>query len=872
MSKKFINLLVILLVAASCQNTNQSNSKPIINKETNLTRHTLENGLVVLIKEVTTSPLISLEAKIKAGSATEGEFLGSGISHFIEHMLFKGTSKRPVGKIAREIKSYGGEISASTTYDYTSFRITLPNENLAPALEVLSDCLMNPAFDKAELEKEREVIIKEIMLNDDRPGSRLWKLLFLNAYTTHPYRHPIIGYEALFRKLTRDDLIAYHHKMYVPNNITLAIVGGINSQDALRQANAAFGQFKMGALISPAYIKEPVQISEREIREEAEISLSYIALGYHSVSINSHDLFALDVLANILGQGESSRLTEEIKNKSKLVYSIEALNYTPKDPGLFIVQCTTKETEKEKIVKAIFNEIKKFKSGKIKNRELEKAKKSVISDYLFGQELVESQAEDLTSNQIFTADPNFSLKYIEGISRVGKNDVVRVAKAYLTRDNMTVACLFPKKVRDDDKPKTNAPEPKIMKYTLSNGLRVLLYQNNNLPIASIKAVFEGGLRTETGATNGTSKILSDMLTKGTKTKTVSKIREIIESRGGSISNFSANNSIGLDVELLSQDIDFGLSLLSDILFNPTLPQKELTREKELMLAALKAQKDDIFTQGVLLTKKTLYSQHPYGLNPLGSENSINKISRKQLFETYHKYVQPKNMVLCVFGDLPNQEALLKKIKALFGKMKNRLPPVIKPAPEPPLKEIKSVSERLNKEQSLVILAWPTTTLFDADKFPLELISAILSNQDGRLFKTIRDQLGLAYALGAASQLGLDKGYFLIYAACSAKDLDIVKNIILKEAEDLKARPISVEELNRLKAGLLTEDKASQEKNADLALRTGLDELYGLGYDNYKQYEAKIKSVTQEDLMNVAKKYLSDSAYVACVINPKSPTR
>jgi len=869
MIKKYPKLLLILLLIVGCRTISQPSLDTVLDKQQNLIdKYILDNGLTVLLKPVTSSPLVCIEARINTGSATEGRFLGSGISHFIEHMLFKGTPTRAVGKIAQEIKSYGGSIDANTSYDTTAYSITVPKENLVPALRVLADCLMHPAFDKEELGKERQVIIKEIMLNEDRPLSRLWNKLFFNTYLAHPYRYPVIGYESLLKNLTRDDLINYHKMEYEPNNMTLAIVGGLDKDQTLQEVKKTFGQFQMGNPIIHNSITEPQQISTRQISEELDINLSYIGLGFHTVSINSSDLFSLDVLANILGQGESSHLNQELKENLNLVYSIEALNYTPRSSGLFIIQCTTKETDKDKIINSIFEEIEKIKNVGINDDKLNKAKESVIADYLYSQETVESQATDLTQNQILTGDPNFSLKYVEEINRVSAQDIIRVALEYLIKDNLTTVILLPKEERKvENKTQQDASEQTIIKYTLDNGLKVLLYKNKNLAIVSIKAVFLGGLRAETQQNNGISDIFSDMFIKGTKTKTAKEIQEIIESKGGSISTFSANNSFGLSLELLSQDLDLGLNLLSDILLKSTLPEKELEKEKSLSLGALRAQKDDIFTIGQLLAKKSLYSIHPYGLNPLGSEDSIKKITQKQLIEFHQKYVNPSNMVLCVFGDFSDIEQIKYKINALFANIESPKASPINTPTEPPIKEIKENTQKISKEQSLVMLAWPTVDLFKPDRYTLGLIASLLSDQDGRLFKKIRDNLGLAYTLGAINQTGLDNGYFLIYVASAIGNAKEIREIILSEIRDIKTNPIDSEELNRTKTGLIGENLMSQQRNSDLALRTGLDELYGLGFDNYKQFKTKIESISQEDVRNVAAKYFLDNAYVVCIINP-----
>ena len=199
--------------------------------EQNASKTVLDNGLTVLIQEMPDNPMVSIYALVKAGSTTEGKYLGTGISHFLEHMIFKGTEQRQVGEIASQIQALGGTINASTTFDYTIYTITVPTEVFSTALEIMADALMNSKLDPVELEKERQVILGEMRLHHDNPGERLSDLVFQNVYLRHPYRYPIIGFEPLFKQISRDDIWDYYRSLYAPNNIILSIAGGVTPDD-----------------------------------------------------------------------------------------------------------------------------------------------------------------------------------------------------------------------------------------------------------------------------------------------------------------------------------------------------------------------------------------------------------------------------------------------------------------------------------------------------------------------------------------------------------------------------------------------------------------------------------------------------------------
>ncbi|MCK4852245.1 MAG: insulinase family protein, partial [Candidatus Omnitrophica bacterium] len=338
-------------------------------------RYILDNGLTVIIKEAPAHPVVSLACIVKAGSTTEGRFLGSGISHFIEHLLFKGTAKRGVGGIAREIKDSGGEIGAYTTFDYTRYKITLPAGHLDKALDVLSDVLFNSTFDPQEIEKERNVILNEMRRGNDNNDRYLSKLFWSTAFREHPYHMPVIGYEGLFLKLTRDDLLSYYQRMYVPNNIVLSIVGDIDTKRALLGVKKAFKHFQRGAVTTYMVVSEPVQMSKREIIQDRDLELAHLLIGFHGPDINSPDLYAMDVMAIILGAGKSSRLYTRLKEKKKLVHSVSAFSYTPKDPGIFGISALLEQENIDQAKAAVEEELDRIKKGDITDKELEKARK-----------------------------------------------------------------------------------------------------------------------------------------------------------------------------------------------------------------------------------------------------------------------------------------------------------------------------------------------------------------------------------------------------------------------------------------------------------------------------------------------------------------
>ncbi len=832
-------------------------------------RKTLDNGLVILVKESPPRDLVSINIIIKAGPSSEEEYTASGISHLVEHLVFKGTVSRKVGVIEKEIRSYGGLINGAVAHDTTTYELTLPAKYFTQGVSVLKDMITNSVFDRVELEKEREVIIKEIKLNEDDPEKRLTAKLFQNAYTTHSYKYPPIGYEKTLRSLTRDDVVKYYNRRYVPNNMVITAVGGINAKDAALNIEKEFGRFR-----EPYYrpvnrsAKEPPQTGKRVIEEEAPVALSYLALGFHSTGMLNKDLFALDVLSMILGRGNNSRLNVLLLKDKREVHSISAWNYTPADPGLFVITALLDRENIKAAKKDILDEIEKIKRGDLPDGELESAKRMVIGDHVLSRETIEDQAEDLGEGEAIAGNSDFYSRYVEGVNKVSKYDIRRVASLYLNEDNLTEISLVPK--RGETLPSVSIPktfvEEKLEKRTLANGLTLLLRVNSKVPAVSITVAFSGGLITESKDNNGISSLAAKMLLDGTKTKKESEIISAIESRGGRISSFSGFNSFGLDLTALKDDTELALELIKDITANSVFAQDELAKEKILSAASIKDDDDDIFERGALAVRRMLFKDHPYGMRDTGEEESIRAINRDDLIRFYQSRCIPNNTVIAISGDI-EPEKVFKKVEMLFKDAQRRdLAKPLKKVPE--AISPGNLTIKMDREQALLMLGFRTVAMDSPDRYPLNVLSGLLSGTSGRLFIALRGNSGLAYTMGSMQKLGIDTGFMLFYAATTIDKIGEVKKLLYGEISAIKQGLITDGELDAAKKELISAQKIAMETNAFNSFQAALDELYGLGYDNLYKFESETNKVTKYDIIRVANKYLALNSCAEVVIQPE----
>jgi zinc protease len=827
---------------------------------------TLPNGLQIIIREDRSAPVVSAQAWCRAGSINEGAWLGAGLSHVLEHMLFKGTSNRAPGVIDQQVQDAGGYMNAYTSFDRTVYHIDVPNTGAKVAVDILCDIMMNATLPADELGKEMDVIRREMDMNQDDPRQKSARRLFEVAYTRSPYRFTVIGYPDIFNDLKRDDIFHYYREKYAPNNLFFVIVGDISAKEVEEQIRTAFATSKARPMPSAPLEEEPSQMAPREVIEEGTVELAHAHFSWHIPDVRHPDMPLLDVLATLLGNGRSARLYQQVREKQGLVNSVDAWTYTPGGTGLFGMSAMMEADKFEAARDAILAELDKMKRRPVPEAELTKAVKMFTAGTLSSRKTMAGQAADLGGSWIAANDLNFSKRYLDAVKRATPEDLQRVARTYLTEANRTLYALLPtgKKPRsgvEAEVVRTNA----IQKFVLPNGLRLLVKEDHRLPFVEIRAVLRGGVLAETPANNGVTVLMAKMLLQGTKTRTAGRIASEMESMGGSIDSYGGNNSFGVNAEVLSNDFNAGLNIVADVLLNSTFPKDAFEREREMQLSAIRAQRDQLLQSGGRLMRRALFGESGYGLDANGTEESVGKLAAADAKKYYAGLFAPTNCVISIFGDVKAAD-VRKAITQKFGAWRNKalLPELSNP---PALTGIKRVSDTRDKKQAVLLIGYPGGTIFSEDRYALELLQEALSDLGSRLFSRIREKLGLAYYVGAQNFLGLTPGYFAFYTGTEPEKVKLVESEMLKEAAALRADGLTAEELQRAKAKVIGQKKIARQDLGGYAMTCALDELYGLGFDRSDKDDAKYEAVTLADVKRAAAKVLAEDKFVISVVKP-----
>lgn len=830
----------------------------------------LENGLRLIIQRIPGSQVASVQTWIRAGSITEGEFLGSGLSHFLEHMAFKGTPRRTGNQIAQEVQGLGGYINAYTTFDRTVYYIDLPLEGWRSALDILIDSAFRSTLPEEEFEKEREVIRREFAMGHDDPDRELLKLLFRTAYTTHPCRHPVIGHLELFNRLTREAMLAYYRRQYGTGNTVVIITGDITPEEARDYLRKITEDVPAQTPPSTFLPEEPRQLGKREAHKSFVTDVTRMFAVFHIPPITHPDLFALDVLANISGQGQSSRLHQTLVEQERILRSIAAFSYTPAQAGLWgigAILMPNSSLTVHDVEERILRHLRHFAEEPVSEKELAKAKRQALTSRANELKTTAGRAASLGSSWFTAQDTHFGDAYLRGIEQVTAFDILRVAKTYFTEENLTLVSLHPEATATQASTASGTVQAKdsIQVRQLSNGTTVILLRDVALPLVTVRLCSRGGLLLETAEKNGLGALMIRLLDKGTRKRSAEELASEIECLGGSLSTDYGNSSWSAAIETLSTDLEQAIELLSDLVLNSTFPETELEKEKQKLLADLNLENDQPMAIARNALRKTLFGAHPYGLNRLGDKSTIPGITREDLSKFLAALLNSGSVVLSVAGRF-EVDAVLLLLENAFKSLPSGKP---HPLPAPPVfsqKETK-ITISVPKEQAVIQMALPATTLDSPDRAALMLIDEALSDQGSRLFHRIREEQSLAYFVGSSLLLAVHPGYFMLYAGTDPKRSEHAALEMRDELAKIARDGLAESEILRARAKLLGERLIQDQSAGMTAFRASLNHLFGLGSDFEDRLNHQIRHLTTELVNKVATRYFTHSGCVQITVQP-----
>lgn len=830
-------------------------------------RTVLPNGLTAIIKPDSSAALASVQVWVKSGSIHEGANLGSGLSHFLEHMLFKGTTRRAGREISATVQAHGGYINAYTTFDRTVYYIDLPSEHVEVAIDLLADAVFHSTLPLEEVEKERNVILREIDMGRDDPDQRLSEALFETAFHQHPYRLPIIGHRNVFAAASREELLDYYRARYVPNNTVVTIVGDVGTDHARSLIEKHFGVLPRQKLAPVLVPMEEPPLAPRSCHLFEDVEVTRAGLGWQIPGITHPDTPFLDLLAMVLGNGDSAVLWQEVREKARLVHSIDANSWNPGSVGLFYISFLCDPDKREAATRAIMDSIHSTLNAGFKASQIRKAIRQLVVAEINSRKTMSGQASRLGTAEVVVGDLKFAEEYFNQLKAATSAQLVRVARTYLVPAHLTSVSLNPRKHAPLSAP-TSGKRAGIVAFEekrLANGARLLWQKESRLPNIHLRLLVRGGVAHQPAGMQGAASLLATLMTKDAGKYSASAVARRIESVGGSFSAFAGNNVLSIGVECLPPDFDLALDILRNAVLEPRFKTSTFEVERDAQLAELKQDADDIVTFARKELRHRFFGTHPLGLDSRGNVDGLAALTIPVVRDLYEKLFVSENAVLAVAGDLSGK-MMLHKLERFLASLRSG------PAPEiesefPGVQASDNIRVIQEREQAVVLQGFPGPGILSPDFYVGEVADELFSGMSSVLFERVREEKGLAYFVRSTRVMGVHSGMFSFLAGTSPAHASEVLAEFDAEVRRVAAGGVDPAELLRCQVRIKAAKRQAMQTNGSRAMQAAMNAMFGQPINDWQEFDRRIDAVSMADLAEFAKRRLNMDQRIQLTVGP-----
>jgi zinc protease len=866
----------------------------------------LDNGLTVLTKEVHTAPVVSIQVWYKVGSRNEvkGE---NGISHQLEHLMFKGTTARPV-QFGRLFSALGSQFNAFTSYDETAYFGTVQRDKLEALLTLEADRMENSLIGPEQLTSEKRVVISELQGYENSPGYRLSRAVMRDAFPNRAYGLPVGGTKADVEKFTVEQVRNYYQTYYSPENATLVITGDFATEPVLKIVKETYGKLAKrskqdtvrenvaaSSPVAPATKKEPIILKQPG-------SAALLQAVYPLPDIKHPDVPAIDVMDAILTGGRSSRLYQALV-ESGLASSVSGGAVELIEPGWYEINATAAQgQELGKIAQVLKESLAKLQEQPVTTEELNRAKTQLQASFVLGNQDITSQATQLGYNQIVAGDYHFIEQYLAAIAKVTPDQVQQAAKTYLNPAKQTIGFFEP--TQPDGKPGTSSAgsgrtvenfspgkpvDPaELAKYlppatsatdsgkqslpeefTLNNGLRVLLLRDRSLPTINLSGQIDAGTEFDGNQKAGLANLTATNLMNGTQTKNALTLAKTLEDRGADLSFSASREGVSVSGEGLSANLPILIETLADVLENATFPAEQLELSRQRALISLKVQLDDPRGLGRQVFQQTIYPEnHPFHSFP--TAESLKSITRDDLLGFYQTHYRPDSTTIAIVGDF---EAV--KVKALlnqaFGEWSaTDKPPVLKIPSVPLPKTLTRLNKVIpGKSEAVTYIGYNGISRKDPRFYAALIMNQILGGDtlSSRLGTEVRDRQGLTYGIYSSFAAGINPGPFLIQMQTAPSDAQKAIASTLALLKQLREQGVTEAEFNTAKRSITNSypvDLANPSNVSSIILDNA---VLGLSRSEIRDFPQRIEAVTMAQMQQAIEDLIKPENLIIVTAGP-----
>ena len=865
---------------------------------------TLDNGLKVFLREKHDAPVASFWVWYRVGSRNELPGL-TGISHWVEHMQFKGTPTFGKGAIFGEVSRNGGTLNAMTSTDWTAYYETLPSHLLDLSLRIESDRMVNSLFDPAETESERTVILSERQGAENRPTYLLSEETIGAAFQAHPYRHMVIGYENDLRRITRDDLYGHYRRYYAPNNAFISAVGDFDANELLGRIRDTFGGIPAGDGHFPQVAQEPPQRGERRVTLRRPSPAAYLMMAYRMPGARHPDVPALLVADALLSgakpmgmgggssMGRSSRLYRGLV-ASGLARSASSGANLHIDSHLWTFSATALPgIEPQRIEDALGAEIERLRTTLASEEEFLKARKQIRAQYVYSRETV--TAEAFWQGQMEIIDHAGRMDTLsDELAAVTPEDVQRVARDWLATDQRTVGWQLPEETQvvagadippQADIAEATLREPQLVwgldggesrggfvRTTLPNGVVVLAQPRPGGEAVDATISLAAGQSATGEQTPGLPAITARMLNRGTAKRTFDRFNETIDGLGAVISVDADRDDIEISFHGLAEDLGAVFDLAAEIIREPVFPADELEKVRQQAITGLREQESDTSAMASRALREQLYPEgHPYRIPVSGEIETVSAMTRDDLAAYHQRAFGPNVTTVALVGGVRTIDDVVAHLERVFDGWTSSVPEALPVPPvDAPASALRKSYVVKGKSQADIAIGFPTLPRsLDREYFALNMGNVILGQLGlmGRLGANVRDRQGLAYY--AYSQLagGTANSVWTARAGVDPGNVERALEAIVSELRRLRDEPVTEDELADAKSYLVGSLPLALEGLGGVVNLLLSIEKYKLGLDYLDRYPGWIEAVTRDDVLEVARQHLDPDRLVTGLAGP-----
>lgn len=828
---------------------------------------TLPNGAKAVLQSDYRSDLVSIQIWMGSGSIHEDSLWGSGCSHFLEHLVFRGSERLEDGQAAAMAQALGAEINAYTSFDRTVYWMEGPSETADAMLEILADLVFAPKLGESAFKGERSVIQREIAMTQDDPDRTVLHSLLENAFTRNPLRFPVIGLPALFDQLSLQDIQNYHRERYSPGNTFIIAAGAIDPETFEHSLNSHLADREPRPVKVPYVPVEPVQLAARTTTGFADVQLCRGRIGFKIPSLRHPQAPAIDLLASVLGAGQSSLLRRELVENQQIVHTISATAWNPADPGLFLISYDCDPEKALEAESALFDLIDHLNPESIPDLAVEKAKRFALLGEIQARQTIGGTAARTGIAHAAIRDPEYPLRYLKELRAQTPESLLTIAKTVFQESKRTCARLLPLCHRPQSraifKPAAVGP---FEEKQLNRGGHLIWQRDSSLPRVAFRITFRGGPLFENDREKGGTSLLASLLAQDTRFQTGQELHSALESNGIFFREFAGNNTFGLSIECMPDDCKIAIRTLHRALNDITFLPETFRREKQGQIAYLQDTLDSPLDKAQILLRKQFMRKHAFACSPLGDLSTLPEIGIPEIENLQRRLVHRANATLVVSGDF-NEKELLPLLEELVTSLPVLPAGFTIPNESPPDLPACKVHVHSNSQQAIVLEAFEDPGAASHWNLTADFVDELLSDMSGPLFSEIRDKRSLAYFIGASRLSAFQFGMFSLYAGTRPDAAGEVLQAWQSPLEQLASGQFPSDLFTHARKRLLTQSRQQIQTLVGRNAVVAMNALLGRPLMHWKSLQSDLESCQPDQVARFVTRFLNPRHRIQFILSP-----